>query len=171
MVDFAATRVWDVHAQPFLDRGQVSADDFVRLTAFGGGAEAYFEQGGIEPTAEISVETQRWKRQTTWHKLLVRELADYFGVARSLDAVVAARNEAVASGYRDYVGKVYESAQIDGIIFEFLPSPPPVPVPHCFTLCCSRRTAQRERFHIQDDERTKHEQEHQNGFLLRQPQG
>ena len=53
MVDFSTTRVWDVHAHPFLDRGQVSADDFVRLTAFGGGAEEYFAQAGIEPTAEI----------------------------------------------------------------------------------------------------------------------
>ncbi|HEX3301672.1 MAG TPA: amidohydrolase family protein [Thermomicrobiales bacterium] len=118
MVDFATTRVWDVHAHPFLDRGPISPDDFVRLTAFGGGAEEYFEQGGIEPTAEVSAEIQQWKRQTTWHKLLVRELADYFGVERSLDTVVAARNEAVANGYRDYVGKLYESAQIDGIIFD-----------------------------------------------------
>ena len=118
MVDFSTTRVWDVHAHPFLDRGQVSADDFVRLTAFGGGAEEYFAQAGIEPTAEISAEIQQWKRQTTWHKLLVRELADFFGVERSLDVVVAARNAAVAAGYRDYVGKLYESAQIDGIIFD-----------------------------------------------------
>jgi uncharacterized protein len=118
MVDFSTTRVWDVHAHPFLDRGPISADDFVRLTAFGGGAEPYFEQGGIEPTADITAEIQQWKRQTTWHKLLVRELADYFGTERSLDAVVAARNEAVENGYRDYVGKLYEAAQIDGIIFD-----------------------------------------------------
>jgi hypothetical protein len=118
MVDFSKTRVWDVHAHPFLDRGKISADDFVRLTAFGGGAEEYFAQAGIEPTAEISAEIQQWKRQTTWHKLLVRELSDYFGVERSLDAVVEARNAAVAAGYRDYVGKLYESAQIDGIIFD-----------------------------------------------------
>jgi hypothetical protein len=118
MVDFATTRVWDVHAHPFLDRGEISPDDFVRLTAFGGGAEDYFAQAGIETTAEISAEIQQWKRQTTWHKLLVKELADYFGVERSLDAVVAARNQAVANGYRDYVGKLYESAQLDGIIFD-----------------------------------------------------
>lgn len=118
MVDFSNTRIWDIHAHPFLDRGSVSADDFVRLTAFGGGAEEYFADAGIEPTAAISSEIQTWKRQTTWHKLLVRELSDYFGVDRSLDAVVAARNQAIGSGYRDYVGKLYESAQIDGVIFD-----------------------------------------------------
>src|SRR5215216_7360412 len=118
MVDFAQTRVWDIHAHPFLDRGAVSTDDFVRLTAFGGGAEDYFDQAGIEPSAEIQAEIQEWKRQTTWHKLLVQELADFFQVERNLDAVVAARNAAVAAGYRDYVGRLYESAQIDGIIFD-----------------------------------------------------
>ena len=118
MVDFSATRIWDVHAHPFLDRGEISPDDFVRLTAFGGGAEEYFDQAGIEATAELSSEIQQWKRQTTWHKLLIRELTTYFGVERSLEAVVAARNQAVASGYREYVGKLYESAQIDGIVFD-----------------------------------------------------
>lgn len=118
MVDFSMTRVWDVHAHPFLDRGAVSPDDFVRLTAFGGGAEAYFADGGIEPTADIAQEIQQWKRQTTWHKLLVRELAAFFGVDRSLDAVIDARNQAVAGGYREYVGRLYESAQLDGIIFD-----------------------------------------------------
>jgi hypothetical protein len=118
MVDLAQTRVWDIHAHPFLDRGAVSSDDFVRLTAFGGGAEDYFDQAGIEPSTEIRAEIQEWKRQTTWHKLLVRELADFFQVERNLDAVVAARNAAVAEGYRGYVGRLYASAQIDGIIFD-----------------------------------------------------
>jgi hypothetical protein len=90
----------------------------VRLTAFGGGAEDYFDQAGIEPSTEIRAEIQEWKRQTTWHKLLVRELADFFQVERNLDAVVAARNAAVAEGYRGYVGRLYASAQIDGIIFD-----------------------------------------------------
>ena len=43
MVDFASTRVWDVHAHPFLDRGQISPDEFLRLTSFGNAdAENYF---------------------------------------------------------------------------------------------------------------------------------
>ncbi len=118
MVDFSQTRIWDIHAHPFLDRGPVSDDDFVRLTAFGGGAEKYFTDAGIEATPAISAEIQTWKRQTTWHKLLVRELSSYFGVERSLEAVVDARNQAIAGGYREYVGKLYESAQIDGVVFD-----------------------------------------------------
>jgi uncharacterized protein len=118
MADFSKTRVWDVHAHPFLDRGPVSPDDFVRLTAFGGGAEEYFADADIKPNAGISQEIQQWKRQTTWHKLLVRELATFFEVERTLDAVVDARNTAIASGYRDYVGRLYGSAQIDGIVFD-----------------------------------------------------
>jgi uncharacterized protein len=48
----------------------------------------------------------------------VRELAIFFDVERTLDAVVDARNTAIASGYRDYVGRLYGSAQIDGIVFD-----------------------------------------------------
>ena len=119
MVDFAGTRVWDVHAHPFLDRGQISPDEFLRLTSFGNAdAENYFAEGGVERDRTLDAEITDWKRQTTWHKLLVRELSAYFGVDRNLEAVVKARNAAVSAGYREYVGKLYESAQIDGIIFD-----------------------------------------------------
>src|SRR5688500_9234473 len=119
MVDLSQTRLWDVHAHPFLDRGEVTADDFVRLTSFGNSnAEAYFEQAEIEVTTEVAAEIQAWKRNTTWHKLLVRELAAFFGVDRTLDAVVDARNAAVAAGYRDYVGRLCGHAGIEGIIFD-----------------------------------------------------
>src|SRR4051812_30571242 len=111
MVDFSATRLWDVHAHPFLDRGPVTPTDFVRLTGFGGGWEPYFAEAGIETTPEVNAEIDQWKRNTTWHKLLVRELAEYFGTERTLEAVIEARNAAVSNGYTDYVGKLYEDAQ------------------------------------------------------------
>ena len=79
MVDFSSSRMWDVHAHPFLNRGPVSADQFAILTGFGGGAGEYFAEGGITPDAGIDAEIQQWKRSTTWHKLLVKELATYLG--------------------------------------------------------------------------------------------
>ena len=118
MPDFSSSRLWDVHAHPFLNRGSVTPEEFLRITGFGGGWEPYYEEGGISITPEISTEIDTWKRNTTWHKLLVRELSTYFDCDRSLDAVVAARNAAVAGGYTDYVTRLYESAQLDGVVFD-----------------------------------------------------
>jgi hypothetical protein len=118
MPDFSSTRLWDVHAHPFLNRGAVTPDEFLRLTGFGGGWEPYFAEAGIEATPELSIEINEWKRNTTWHKLLVRELAAYFGCERTLEAVVAARNAAVEAGYSDYVRGLYEDAQLDGAVFD-----------------------------------------------------
>jgi hypothetical protein len=119
MVDFAQTRVWDIHAHPFLDRGPATPDEFLLLTSFcNPQAEKYFADGGIELTTDVKTEVRQWTQSTTWYKLLIRELSKYFQVDRSLDAVVAARNAAIGAGYRDYVGQLYESAQIDGIVFD-----------------------------------------------------
>src|SRR4051794_7916071 len=108
MPDFSSTRLWDVHAHPFLNRGAVTPDEFLRLTGFGGGWEPYFAEAGVKATPELSAEINQWARNTTWHKLLVRELAGYFGCERSLEAVVAARNTAVEASYKDYVSELYE---------------------------------------------------------------
>ena len=117
-IDLSGARVFDVHAHPFLNRGAVTADQFSVLTGFGGGAEGYFEEGGIEATPAVSAEIQRWKRNTTWHRLLVRELAAFHGVEATLEAVVAARNAAVKLDYRDYVGAMFADAALDGIVFD-----------------------------------------------------
>jgi len=118
MVDFSSSRMWDVHAHPFLNRGPVSADQFAILTGFGGGAGEYFAEGGITPDAVIDAEIQQWKRSTTWHKLLVKELATYLGTDRTLDAVVEARNALITADYTGYVGKLYGDAQLDGVVFD-----------------------------------------------------
>src|SRR5687768_12791768 len=98
MVDFSNTRVWDVHAHPFLDRGPVSPDEFARLLSFGNmDAEQYFADAGVDLSSELTTEIHQWKRQTTWHKLLLRELAEHFGCERSLNAVVDTRNRAIAN--------------------------------------------------------------------------
>jgi hypothetical protein len=118
MIDLSASPVYDVHAHPFLNPGSVTPDQFSILTGFGGGASEYFAAGGVEPTPEIEAEIQTWKRQTTWHKLLVKELAAFFEVESRLEAVVEARNAAVAAGYRDYVGRLFADAQLEAVIFD-----------------------------------------------------
>src|SRR3712207_3514775 len=106
MVDLSQARVLDIHAHPFLNAGAPTPDQFSILAGFGGGAGEYFEAGGIEVTSEVEAEIQAWKRNTTWHKLLVKELAGFFGVEPTLEAVVEARNAAVEAGYRDYTGQL-----------------------------------------------------------------
>src|SRR5687767_11544959 len=119
MVDLSQTRIWDVHAHPFLDHGQITTDDFIRLTSFcNPNAEKYFADGGMDLTPDIRAEIDTWIQNTTWYKLLIRELAAFFGCERSVDGVVAARNAAVAGGYRAYVGQLYGDAGIDGIVFD-----------------------------------------------------
>ena len=117
-VDLSGARMFDIHAHPFRNRGAVTADQFAILTGFGGGAEGYFQEGGIEVTPAVSAEIQRWKRNTTWHRLLVRELATFHGVEPTLEAVVEARNAAVKLDYRDYTGAMFADAGLDGIVFD-----------------------------------------------------
>jgi uncharacterized protein len=119
MVDVAHLPVVDVHAHPFLDKGQLTPEQFVNLTAFGGGSQEYMEQGGIEFTAAVRDELQGGKRWTTYHKRMVRDLARYFDVEPSLDAVVEARNQAVAAGYTEYVRKLYADAVLEELVFDF----------------------------------------------------
>lgn len=120
MVQISQLPVVDVHAHPFLDRGAITAEQFTDLTKFGGGTRQYMEQGGIEFTDVVRQELLTVKRETTYHRFMVRSLAKYFGVAPDLDAVVDARNAAVASlGYTDYVRRLYADCGLESIVFDF----------------------------------------------------
>lgn len=119
MVDLSRVPVIDVHGHPFLNKGRVTAEQFTDMTAFGGGSRAYMEEGGIEFTDEVRAELQRVKRDTVYFKRLVRDLAAYFGVEPDLDAVLAARNDAVDAGYTDHVRRLYADAGIEALVLDF----------------------------------------------------
>ncbi len=120
MVELAHLPVVDVHAHPFLHRESITAERFTDLTKFGGGSKEYMEQGGIAFTEEVRQELLAVKRETTYHRFMVRCLATYFGVAPELEAVVAARNAAVAQdGYTEYVRKLYGDVGLETLVFDF----------------------------------------------------
>src|SRR5215216_1329699 len=119
MIEVDQLPVVDVHAHPFLNRGAVTAEEFTDLTAFGGGSREYLEQGSIAWSEEVREELQRGKRNTLYFKRMILDLAQFFGVEQDLDAVLEARNAAVAAGYTEYVAKLYANAGLDTVVFDF----------------------------------------------------
>ena len=120
MADLAALPVTDVHAHPFLDRGAITAEEFTNFTAFGGGSQSYMEQAGIEFSDDVRGELLRVKQDTLYYRRLIRDMAAFFDCEPALEAVVDARNAAVASdGYTDYVRKLYADAGLEAVVFDF----------------------------------------------------
>ncbi len=120
MADLSALSVTDVHAHPFLDRGAITTEQFTNFTAFGGGSQEFMEQAGIEFTGEVRGELLRVKQDTLYFRRLIHDLAGYFGCDPTLDAVVGARDAAVASdGYTEYVRKLYADAGLEAVVFDF----------------------------------------------------
>lgn len=119
MLDLSDLDVVDVHCHPFLDSGQLTPEQFVDRSAFGGGSRAFMEDAGVPFTDDVRAELQRGKRDTLYFRRLVRDLATFFGVAPDLDAVVAARNAAVAAGYRDHVARLSADARLAAVVMDF----------------------------------------------------
>jgi uncharacterized protein len=119
MIEVDHLPVVDVHCHPFLNRGAVSAEEFTDLSAFGGGSREYMEQGGLAWSQDVRDELQRGKRNTLYFKRMILDLAKFFGVEPDLDAVLEARNAAVAAGYTEYVAQLYGVAGLDTAIFDF----------------------------------------------------
>ena len=119
MVEVAHLPVVDVHCHPFLNKGRVTAEEFTDMTAFGGGSREYMEQGGIEFTDAVRDELLLGKRWTTYGKRMVKDLARFFDVEATLDAVVEARNAAVDAGYTEYVRRLYGDSGLESLVFDF----------------------------------------------------
>lgn len=119
MIDLSGLPVVDVHCHPFLNRGTLTTEEFTNLASFGGGSIAYMEQGGIAVDDALRAELQRVKRDTVYFCRLVRDLAAFFDTEQTLDAVLAARNDAVNEGYREYVGHLYSNVTLETLVFDF----------------------------------------------------
>jgi predicted TIM-barrel fold metal-dependent hydrolase len=119
MTDVTDLPVVDVHCHPFLNSGAVTAEQFTDMTAFGGGSREYMEEGGVAFTDEVRAELQRVKRDTIYFRRMVRDLATYFGTETNIDAVLAARNEAVEDDYTGYVRRLYGNANLTTLITDF----------------------------------------------------
>lgn len=119
MIEVEHLPVVDVHCHPFLDRGAVTAEELTDLTAFGGGSRPYLEAGGVVWSDEVRDELQRIKRGTLYFTRMILDLARFFDVEPEVEAVVAARNAAVAAGYSEYVARLYGDARLETLVFDF----------------------------------------------------
>jgi predicted TIM-barrel fold metal-dependent hydrolase len=119
MIEADRLPVVDVHCHPFLNRGAVTAEELTDLTAFGGGSRAYMEQGGVAWSDEVRDELQRNKRNTLYFTRMILDLASFFGVEPNVDAVIEARNAAVAADYSGYVARLYGDAGLDTLVVDF----------------------------------------------------
>ena len=119
MIEVEHLPVVDVHCHPFLDHGPATAEEFTDLTAFGGGSRAYMEEGGIAWSEQVARELQQAKRSTLYFKRMVLDLAQYFDVEPDLDAVLEARNAAVAADYSGYVSRLFGDVRLETAVFDF----------------------------------------------------
>lgn len=119
MIDVERLPVVDVHCHPFLNRGAVTAEEFTDLSAFGGGSRQFMAEGGIEWTANVARELQQVKRNTLYFKRMVLDLARFFDVEPELDAVLEARNGAVAESYSGYVSRLFGDAGLTTAMIDF----------------------------------------------------
>ena len=119
MLDFNDLSVVDVHCHPYTRNDRLSADEWVDAISFGGGSPEYLQAGGIEADDAARAMLQRVKRDTLYFRYMLRRLAEYFGVEATVDAVVEARNRAIASaGYAPYAHRLHQAGGITALVVD-----------------------------------------------------
>lgn len=125
MLDLSALPVVDVHCHPFLNPGPYSPDDFVNAIAFSGGGLDFMREGGVPDGPDLHAEIQHVRRNTLWIRYAVRQLAALLDCAPTVEAVAAARNEAMAGDYTAYAHRLYAAAGITALVADMgYPQPP-----------------------------------------------
>jgi len=119
MIEVQHLPVVDVHAHPFLDKGAVTLEQFTNLISFGGGSQEYMEEGGVAFDENVRAELLSYKQNTVYFKRMMLDLAGFFGIEPDPEAIIAARNAAVAGGYLDYVKRLYADAGVNAIVYDF----------------------------------------------------
>lgn len=129
MLDFADLPVVDVHCHPYTRKESLTGDEWVNVTAFGGGSPEYLEAGGIPVDDNARDMLQRLKRDTLYFRYMVHRLAEYFDCPPDAESVAAARNAMIAEkGYNRYAKEIHAAANIQTVIMDFGNPLPPVPV-------------------------------------------
>lgn len=120
MIDLRDVPVVDVHCHPFLNHGPLAADGFTNLAAFtGGNNRRYMEAGDVDVDDAVEDELQEVQHSTVYFHRLVRDLAGFFGVEPTIDAVIDARNAAINAGYHEYVARLWGDAQLESVVMDF----------------------------------------------------
>lgn len=123
MLDLAGIPIVDVHCHPFVNPGPLSADELVNQLAFAGAGPDFLEAAGIDASKSLA-EVTTHRRQTLFVYEAVRELARLLDCPAHLEAVAAARNDAIAD-YPRYLRRLFEGAGISTLVTDFgYPQPP-----------------------------------------------
>lgn len=119
MLDFSELSVVDVHCHPYARKDKLSADEWVDAVSFGGGSPEYLQAGGIQTDEAALAMLQRVKRDTLYFRYMLRRLAEYFQVEPTVDAVVDARNRAIAdAGYASYAHSLHQAGGIEALVVD-----------------------------------------------------
>ena len=119
MLDFSELSVVDVHCHPYPRKDKLSADEWVDAVSFGGGSPEYLQAGGIQADEAALAMLQRVKRDTLYFRYMLRRLAEYFQVEPTVDAVVDARNRAIAdAGYASYAHSLHQAGGIEALVVD-----------------------------------------------------
>ena len=119
MLDFSELSVVDVHCHPYPRKDKLSADEWVDAVSFGGGSPEYLQAGGIRADEAALAMLQRVKRDTLYFRYMLRRLAEYFQVEPTVDAVVDARNRAIAdAGYASYAHSLHQAGGIEALVVD-----------------------------------------------------
>ncbi|MBI5878305.1 MAG: amidohydrolase family protein [Chloroflexi bacterium] len=128
-LDLSQAPVVDVHCHPYTRKDTLTADEFTNVTAFGGGSAQYLTDAGLSADDAALARLQRVKRDTIYFRNMVHTLAEQFGCAADIDAIVAARNNAIAAeGYAAYNTRMLKSAGVSTLVADFGYPVPNVPV-------------------------------------------
>jgi hypothetical protein len=119
MIDLSGLPVVDVHCHPFTRTAPLTVEQFVDLASFPGGGVAYLSEAGLPVNEELRSEVQGVRRETVYMRYLVRQLARFLGCAPALEEVVQARNQAAAADYPGYVRRLFNAAQLAGLVVDF----------------------------------------------------
>ena len=127
MLDFSDLSVVDVHCHPYTRKDKLSADEWVDAVSFGGGSPEYLRAGGIQVDEAALAMLQRVKRDTLYFRYMLRRLAEYFQVEATVDAIVEARNRAIANkSYANYARSLHQAGKIETLIVDDGHPLPPV---------------------------------------------
>ncbi len=123
MIETAHLPVVDVHCHPFINHGQFTLEDYIDVVAFPGADVNFLLEGGVE-LETATAQVQNVRHHTVYFRYFVQEMAAYFGCEPTIEAVVAARNNASQS-FTAYVEHLYKTCNLTTMVADFgYPNPP-----------------------------------------------
>jgi hypothetical protein len=128
MIDTSPLPVVDVHCHPFLNQGDMNAEQFTNFVSFGGVSVKYMAAGGVTEDEHLIDELQRFKRDTLYFRFLQHQLAAFFNSPAELVFLMAQRDKAVAVDYTAYVKRLYSDCGLTTLVTDFGYPQPPVAV-------------------------------------------